>query len=83
MIRTIQCPSGETCYADECVQHRYCMHMDEALRAEPDAEYSTRIEAKRLTLEYATKSTKRLDAGSEPFDESPLWGGVKQRGLFD
>lgn len=29
-IRTIQCPSGETCWADECLQAQQCMHADES-----------------------------------------------------
>lgn len=30
MIRTRECPSGETCYADECTEAMRCMHRDEA-----------------------------------------------------
>lgn len=42
-ILTIQCPSGDTCYADECISCHFCMHMDEfeppeleALQSQPD-----------------------------------------------
>ena len=82
MIRTIQCPSGETCYAEECVRNRCCMHMDEALLAIADPEYATRIDAQRVTLEFATGSTKRVDSGRECIEDSPIFGGSRQLDLF-
>ena len=47
-----------------------------------DTEYKTRIEAERCTREFAQPSTRRLDAGKEPIDQSPLFGGAKQQTLF-
>lgn len=38
MIRVIQCPSGETCYADECVECGMCMHADEVQQCEQQRE---------------------------------------------
>jgi len=29
-IRIIECPNGETCYAEECTQAGACMHENEA-----------------------------------------------------
>lgn len=45
-------------------------------------EAQRRIEAERLTLEFRTKSTRRLDAGKAPMSESPLFGGSAQKELF-
>jgi hypothetical protein len=53
------------------------------LQAEADPEYSTRIEAKRVTWEFSSKSTRRLDVGRESIEDSPLFGGKRQQGLFD
>jgi len=49
-----------------------------------DPEYSTRIDAQRVTREFQTKSTRRLDSGSghEPIEDSPLFGGARQGDLF-
>lgn len=30
MIRTMRCPCGEICYAEECNYTQTCMHMDES-----------------------------------------------------
>jgi hypothetical protein len=35
-----------------------------------------------LTLEFRQRSTKRVDRGRLPIEESPLWGGAAQGGLF-
>lgn len=47
------------------------------------AEQEARIEGERLTLEFGTRSTRRLDAGARPIEESPLFGGEAQGGLFE
>jgi hypothetical protein len=47
-----------------------------------DPEFQSRIDAERCTRELATKSTKRVDSGKRPIEESPLFGGG-QKGLFD
>lgn len=52
------------------------------LTSTPDLEYSSRLDAERVTLEFRTKSTRRLDAGKLPIEESPLFGGPAQRELF-
>ena len=57
--------------------------MSEELTARPDREYSTRIDAERVTLEFAQASTKRVDGGRQPIEDSPLFGGPRQRGLFE
>lgn len=80
-------PSKLYANCEECgeripVELTWCDHCN-PLQAEADPEYTTRLEAARVTLEFGSKSTKRLDGGREPIEESPLWGGTRQRGLFD
>lgn len=41
-----------------------------------------RIDAERCTLELATKSTRRIDAGKQSIEDSPLFGGSRQDSLF-
>ena len=53
-----------------------------SLKAEADSEYSTRIDAERITWEFASPSTRHLDAGRESINESPLFGGKMQMELF-
>ncbi len=45
-------------------------------------EYASRIDAERVTLEFAQKSARPLDAGKEPIGDSPLFGGQRQEDLF-
>lgn len=52
------------------------------LQAQPDPEYKPRIDAERVTWELRTKSTRRLDAGRQSIEDSPLFGGQRQQGLF-
>jgi hypothetical protein len=40
------------------------------------------LEAERITWEFRTKSTKRLDAGKRSIEDSPLFGGERQEDLF-
>jgi hypothetical protein len=47
-----------------------------------DLERSSRIDAERVTLEFAQRSTRRLDAGKRPIEESPLFGAPAQEVLF-
>lgn len=47
-----------------------------------DVEYSTRLDAARVTLQFGVKSTKRLDAGRRSIEDSPLFGGERQSSLF-
>lgn len=54
-----------------------------ALCSTADPEYASRLDAERVTLEFAQRSTRRVDASREPIDESPLFGGRKQGGLFE
>ena len=54
----------------------------EDLRAQTDPEYQARIEAQRVTLEFGSKSVKRLDGGQRSIEDSPLFGGERQGGLF-
>jgi hypothetical protein len=52
------------------------------IAGEADREYESRLEAERITLEFATKSSRRVDAGKRPITESPLFGGPAQGELF-
>lgn len=47
-----------------------------------DPERETRLDAERATLEFGSRSTKKLDGGQLPIEESPLFGGRAQAGLF-
>lgn len=47
-----------------------------------DREYLPRIEASRVTLEFAQRSARRLDAGEQSIEDSPLFGGWRQGRLF-
>jgi hypothetical protein len=47
-----------------------------------DTERESRLDAERVTLEMKQKSTRRVDSGKQPIDDSPLFGGPKQGGLF-
>jgi hypothetical protein len=55
---------------------------DDAEDVEHDPEFAARLDAERVTLEFATKSTKKLDAGKRPIEESPLFGGPAQKEMF-
>ena len=52
------------------------------LCAQADTEYTSRIDAQRVTLELAQRSTRRVDAGRESIEDSPLFGGTRQQDLF-
>lgn len=52
------------------------------IAGESDAEYATRLQADRCTLEFAARSSKRVDCGKEPIEYSPLFGGNPQGELF-
>jgi hypothetical protein len=47
-----------------------------------DTEYRTKIDAERVTAEFASASQRRLDRGKKPITESPLFGGEAQYSLF-
>ncbi|KKL24511.1 hypothetical protein LCGC14_2414610 [marine sediment metagenome] len=44
--------------------------------------YDARVRGDKLTAEVSTRSRKRLDAGREPIEDSPLFGGPRQREMF-
>ena len=50
----------------------------EALCAQADPEYRTRLEAERVTLQFAAPMNRK----PSDLSESPLFGGPKQGGLF-
>ncbi len=50
--------------------------------AQADPEYQSRIDAARVTAEFKTKSTRRVDAGREPITDAPIFGGPAQYSLF-
>ena len=49
---------------------------------EGDPERETKLDAERVTLEFRTASRRRLDAGSKPITDSPLFGGPAQGEMF-
>lgn len=53
------------------------------LLGEADTEWGHRIDAERVTLQFSVRSTRKLDTGKLPIDESPLFGGRRQQSLFD
>jgi len=54
----------------------------DSLAGAADVERESRLDAERVTLEFGTKSTKRLDSGRQQIEDSPLFGGERQGGLF-
>ena len=46
------------------------------------SEQAARLEAERLTWEYRSRSTRRLDRGRKPITDSPLFGGPSQGEMF-
>ena len=52
------------------------------IAGQADTEYQTRIDAERVTAEFATHSARRLDGGRRPIAEAPLFGGEAQLSLF-
>ena len=52
------------------------------IAGESDVEREAKLEAARVTLEFRQRSTRRLDAGKQPIEESPLWGGERQETLW-
>ena len=52
------------------------------IAGQADVERGSRLDAERVTLEFGSKSTRKIDAGRRPIDESPLFGGEKQESLF-
>ena len=47
-----------------------------------DTERTAKLDAERVTWEFSTRSTRRIDAGKESIEDSPLFGGPRQGGLF-
>ena len=52
------------------------------LSGEADTGRAGRIDAERVTLEFGSKSARRLDAGRRPMSEAPLFGGAAQGELW-
>lgn len=71
---------------DECAmfdgEERHADRGAPPIAGTADTEYESRIDAERCTAEFGTKSTRRLDAGRKPIEDSPLFGGERQMGLF-
>ena len=64
---------------------RHCpIHLETPppIAAEADPEREAKLDAERVTLEFRTASRRRLDAGSEPITDSPLFGGPAQGEMF-
>ena len=53
-----------------------------ALKGEADREYQARIDADRATALLKQKSARRVDAGKESIEDSPLFGGPRQGDMF-
>jgi hypothetical protein len=49
-----------------------CAAVAPPIACQADREYESRIDAERVTAEFKTKSTRRLDAGRKPITESLL-----------
>jgi len=47
-----------------------------------DVERESKLDAERVTLEFASKSTRRLDCGVKSIEDSPLFGGERQGKLL-
>ena len=65
----------------------YADDLDDYQQAPPipgaaDVERGSRIDAERCTLEFATWSRRRLDAGRRSIEDSPLFGGERQGELW-
>lgn len=58
------------------------MNTEPPIAGTADPEWESRLDAERVTLELKQKSTRRVDTGRKPIDESPLFGGERQGGLF-
>jgi hypothetical protein len=54
----------------------------DALHGSADPEHGSRLDAERVTAEFATKSARRVDAGRKPITDSPLFGGPSQGEMF-
>lgn len=52
------------------------------IAGEADVERESKLDAERVTLEFRQKSTRRVDAGKQSIDDSPLFGGDRQQELF-
>lgn len=52
------------------------------IAGQADPEYQSRIDAERVTAELASQSRRPVDAGREPIEDSPLFGGPRQEDLF-
>ena len=50
--------------------------------SEVDTERTAKLDAERVTLEFASRSTRRLDTGTQPIEHAPLFGGDPQGELF-
>jgi hypothetical protein len=50
--------------------------------AAADTERAARLDAERVTWEFRAPSARRLDAGRQPINESPLFGGAAQEEMF-
>jgi hypothetical protein len=81
------CPAGSPEVKEEtaegCVMHctscgwtgpfSACWVAEPAIAGAADVEFQTRLDAQRVSLQFAQKSTRKLDAGKIPFDQSPLF----------
>jgi protein-L-isoaspartate O-methyltransferase len=47
-----------------------------------DPEHGSRLDAERVTLEFRSRSTRRIDGGTQPITDGPLFGGPSQQNLF-
>lgn len=61
-------------------RHGLCDDCDPRLAGESDREWSSRIDAERVTLELRTKQS---NTPSDAILDSPLFGGPRQFNLFD
>jgi hypothetical protein len=52
------------------------------IAGQADTERPARLDAERVTWEFRSRSTRRVDAGKSRIEDSPLFGGPAQGELF-
>ena len=60
-------------------KHEIAREINETLIAQPDNEYSTRIDADRCTWQFNAPLSRVIN----DFADAPLFGGDRQGGMFD
>ncbi|WP_180540762.1 hypothetical protein [Nevskia soli] len=80
-------PEPEKTVCDLCGRdahgYKYCEEC-EAYRSVFDVSaHQAQLTKERLTAELAQKSRKRIDRGKRSIEDSPIFGGERQKGMFE